>query len=288
MALLWQIVKAVLRNPADATRLTLMCAVPRTGRTPDAGIGLTPPTLEQGLGQPAHICTWTGLSAHIGAETGPAPRTSAPGTGLVTLLTPADSCTGTGLAPAISAPGLGSIRPHLHRDWAQPHPHLHSDWARPCHICTGTGLNTPTSALGPGPAPSTSARGRGSPSPTSAPGLCGSYASSTPDDVLLYAELCGLATAHPAQFKLIFTVCTPVPLSLSRYPQLHRPAPASTTACLAVANRGCPARPVGRLLSTPRRGPRVHQVHADATGRGGPSPGADVGGVGPVPVQMWT
>ena len=29
-------------------------------------------------------------------------------------------CTGTGLTPAISALGLGSPRPHLHRDWAHP------------------------------------------------------------------------------------------------------------------------------------------------------------------------
>jgi hypothetical protein len=29
-------------------------------------------------------------------------------------------CVGTGLKPPTSAPGLGSPRPHLHRDWAHP------------------------------------------------------------------------------------------------------------------------------------------------------------------------
>jgi hypothetical protein len=38
-------------------------------------------------------------------------------------------CAGTGLSPATSAPGLGSLLRHLHRDWAHP-----------CHICAGTGL----------------------------------------------------------------------------------------------------------------------------------------------------
>ncbi len=38
-----------------------------------------------------------------------------------------------------SAPGLGSPRPHLHRNWAHP-----------SHICTGTGLALPTSAPGLG------------------------------------------------------------------------------------------------------------------------------------------
>jgi hypothetical protein len=37
--------------------------------------------------------------------------------------------TGTGLTPAISAPGLGSPLPHLHRDWVHR-----------LHICTGNGL----------------------------------------------------------------------------------------------------------------------------------------------------
>jgi hypothetical protein len=37
---------------------------------------------------------------------------------------PAHICTGTGSPAAISAPGLGSPRPHLHRDWAHPRQHL--------------------------------------------------------------------------------------------------------------------------------------------------------------------
>ena len=35
-------------------------------------------------------------------------------------LQPLHICAGTGLALATSAPGLGSSRPHLHRDWAHP------------------------------------------------------------------------------------------------------------------------------------------------------------------------
>jgi hypothetical protein len=50
-------------------------------------------------------------------------------------------CSGTGLTPATSAPGLGSPRPHLRRDWAHP-----------SHICAGTGLTPATSAPGPGSA----------------------------------------------------------------------------------------------------------------------------------------
>jgi hypothetical protein len=42
---------------------------------------------------------------------------------------------GTGLTPPTSAPGLGSPRPHLRRDWAHP-----------AHICARTGLTPPTSA----------------------------------------------------------------------------------------------------------------------------------------------
>ena len=53
------------------------------------------------------------------------------------------------LTPPTSAPGLGSPRPHLRRDWAPP-----------AHICAGTGLPPPTSAPG-----------LGSPLPTSVPGL---------------------------------------------------------------------------------------------------------------------
>ena len=35
------------------------------------------------------------------------------------------------ISAVTSAPGLGSHRPHLHRDWARRClPHLHCDWAR--------------------------------------------------------------------------------------------------------------------------------------------------------------
>ncbi len=43
------------------------------------------------------------------------------------------------LHSATSAPGLGSVLPHLHRDWAHC-----------CHICAGTGLTAATSAPGLG------------------------------------------------------------------------------------------------------------------------------------------
>ncbi len=49
-------------------------------------------------------------------------------------------CAGAhGLSPPTSAPGLGSPRTHLRRDWAHP-----------AHICTRTGLTPPTSAPGLG------------------------------------------------------------------------------------------------------------------------------------------
>ena len=34
----------------------------------------------------------------------------------------------------------------LHRQVGSPLQHLHHGWARPCHICTGTGLASATSA----------------------------------------------------------------------------------------------------------------------------------------------
>ena len=64
---------------------------------------------------------------------------------------PAHICAGTGLTPPTSAPGLGSPRPHLRRDWAHP-----------AHICAGTGPTRATSALEPGSPPATSAPGLGS------------------------------------------------------------------------------------------------------------------------------
>ena len=56
----------------------------------------------------------------------PTPATSAPGLGSPRprlhrdWAHPGHACTGTGLTPATSAPGLGSPRPRLHRDWAHP------------------------------------------------------------------------------------------------------------------------------------------------------------------------
>ncbi len=41
---------------------------------------------------------------------------------------PAHICAGTGLARAVSAPGLGSPRPHLRRRLGSPPPHLLRDW----------------------------------------------------------------------------------------------------------------------------------------------------------------
>ena len=101
------------------------------------------------------------------------------------------------LRRATSAPGLGSLLSHLHRDWlilaasapglglvpaasapglGSPIPRMHWDWAHPCRICTGTrltpfhvctGLDSPhpmlMSALGLGSLPATSAPGPGSP-----------------------------------------------------------------------------------------------------------------------------
>jgi hypothetical protein len=49
---------------------------------------------------------------------------------------------GTGPTPTTSAPGLGSVLPHLHLDWAHP-----------CRTCAGTGLNPTTSTPGLGSFP---------------------------------------------------------------------------------------------------------------------------------------
>jgi hypothetical protein len=54
-------------------------------------------------------------------------------------LAAAHICTGTGPTHATSAPGLGSLHPHLHLDWAHPLPQLHRDWAHASRIGTGTG-----------------------------------------------------------------------------------------------------------------------------------------------------
>ncbi len=81
-------------------------------------------------------------------------------------------CTEMGLAPhATSAPGLGFARAQLHRDRAHPAHILTGTGPTPLHICTGTGRTPPTSAPGLGPPLSTSAPGLGSPHATAAPGL---------------------------------------------------------------------------------------------------------------------
>ena len=68
---------------------------------------------------------------------------STPSSSVVSPGTPARPSRAT---PPTSAPGLGSPRPHLRRDWACPGPYLHCKQAQPGHICTGTGLTLPTSA----------------------------------------------------------------------------------------------------------------------------------------------
>ncbi len=77
-----------------------------------------------------------GISPH------PARRLQAPCTSSAFRRGSSATCTPARRArpnPATSAPGLGSPRPHLHRDCAHP-----------AHICTGTGLTPPTSAPGLG------------------------------------------------------------------------------------------------------------------------------------------
>ena len=91
-----------------------------------------------------------------------------------TGLTPCHICARTGLILPASASGLGSRRPHLHRDWAHrchictgtgliptrsssglgsPVPHLRRDWAHPDHICAGTGLTLAHICAGTGLTP---------------------------------------------------------------------------------------------------------------------------------------
>ena len=55
---------------------------------------------------------------------------------------------GLGSPLPTSAPGLGFPLPHLHRDWGSQLQRLRRDWASLCHICTGTGLSSATSAPG--------------------------------------------------------------------------------------------------------------------------------------------
>jgi hypothetical protein len=128
-------------------------------------------------------------------------------------------CTGTGLAPATSAPGLGSLLPDLHLDWARPchiwtrtgltpatsapgldSPllHLDQDWARPCQICTGTGARPCPHLHRHWAHPSHICTGTGLTPITSGPGL----GSPLPDLHRHWAHPChicagtGLAPAH--------------------------------------------------------------------------------------------
>ncbi len=75
-----------------------------------------------------------------------------------------------GQPAAISAPGLGSPRPHLHRDRALrdralPCHICAGSGLTPCHICAGTGLTPCHICAGTGLTPATSAPGLGSPLP---------------------------------------------------------------------------------------------------------------------------
>ena len=62
------------------------------------------PHLHRGWAHPCQVCTGTGLSP---------PKSTATG-----LAAGCHICTRTGLGPPATAPGLGSPRPHLRRDWA--------------------------------------------------------------------------------------------------------------------------------------------------------------------------
>jgi hypothetical protein len=129
-----------------------------------------------------------------------------------------------------------------------PLPHLRRDWAHPCHICAGTGLTPATSAPGLGLAPlPTSAPRLGSPPPTSAPGL--------PRTVLP-------RLLHPSRAGREQRMRTDARVRVCR-----------AALRLRVGKEG------QRLLTPVQSRCR--------SGSDGPGPGADVGAVGPVPVQMW-
>ncbi len=167
-------------------------------------------------------------------------------------------------SPPTSAPGLGSPRAHLHRDWTHP-----------AHICARTGLIPATSAPGVGsPLPhlrrdrccrcrrsslrcvwrmcstrryrfTRHALDVGSPLPTSAPGNLGS----------------SLPTSAPGQ---------------GLRTGAHR--------CHIGTSRGAD---VVRVSPVPVRMWQRRAQSRCRCGGGEPSPGADVAGVSPVPVQMW-
>jgi hypothetical protein len=109
----------------DWDRCFLICTGTRLTPAEFApGLGLTPPTFAPRLGSPLPPWHW---------DLGSRLPTSAPGLGSLQPHLRRDWA-----HPPTSAPGLGSPLPHLHRDWAHPYPHLHRDWAHPCRLCTGT------------------------------------------------------------------------------------------------------------------------------------------------------
>ncbi len=60
--------------------------------------------------------------------------------------TPPNKANVRNLCPCRICTGTGLDRPTSVPGLGSPLPHLHRDWARPCHICTGTGLAPATSA----------------------------------------------------------------------------------------------------------------------------------------------
>jgi hypothetical protein len=102
------------------------------------------------------ICSGTGLTpCHICARTGLILPASASGLGSPRphlhrdWAHPDQIFIGTGLTHATSAPGLGSPRPHLRRDGAHAGPHLRRDWAHP-HATSAPGLGSPHATSVPG------------------------------------------------------------------------------------------------------------------------------------------
>ena len=185
---------------------------------------------------------------------------------------PRPSGSDAALATATSAPGLGSPLPHLHRNWAHP-----------CHICTGTRLAAATSALG-----------LGSPLPH----LHRDWGSAHPH---LHQDRT-VSRARPSH------ICTGTGPTL---PPCHICTGTGPTLppCHICAGTGLPRRacrkckgPHKRCFDAVRCSKHANAPHSttgaakDRTAgqlgvlaalAGEPSPGADVAGVSPVPVQMW-